>query len=440
MHEQSVAKLRGKVEILPLDLVAPNPWNPNRVPEHVMESIRHGFRVDGWLVSQALLVWATDEIETEQNLIIDGEHRWKCARDVGLREGPMVRLYGLSLREAKALTIKLNQKRGDWSENDLARVLAELAAEGEILAIDYGFKPDEIDALLALGAEGVNLPDLEPEPEPPAEDEDPEFFVSPDDPIAQPGDLWILGEHRIACIDSFVHASRRAALDGAAIDCVMTDPPYAIYGSSTGIGADIADDKMVRPFFEKLARLCSEHARMFGHVYICCDWRSYAALWDGARRAGLSPKNCIVWDKLSSGLGSMYANTHEFVAFFAALPVATAMKSTARRGQRQVHKANLVRYPRVMGKERQHNAAKPIQLFADLVENSTDAGDLVLDPFLGSGTAVLACEKIGRRCIGIDVEPKWVDVSIRRWEELTGRKAERRAGVLPVKDPEGAAS
>lgn len=439
MNEQRAAKLRGKVEILPLDLVAPNPWNPNRVPEHVMEAIRYGFRTDGWLVSQALLVWATDEIETPQNLIIDGEHRWKCARDVGLHEGPMVRLYGLSLREAKALTVKLNQKRGDWSEDGVARVLAELATEGEVLAVDFGFAQTEIDALLALGAEGVNLPEPEPEPEPKTagEDDDPGFFVPPEDPIARPGDLWILGEHRIACVDALVRASRRATLEGSAVDCVVTDPPYAIYGSSAGIGADIADDKMVRPFFENMARALGEHVRMFGHIYICCDWRSYAALWDGARRAGFSPKNCIVWDKHSAGLGSMYANTHEFIAFFAALPVDKAMRGDAQRGQRSVYKPNLIRYPRVTGKDRQHNAAKPVALFSDLIENSTDPGDLVFDPFLGSGTSILACEKTGRRCVGIDVEPKWCDVSIRRWEELTGHKAERRADALPVTDREG---
>lgn len=398
-----------------------------------MASIRHGFREDGWLVSQALLVWATDEIATPRNVIIDGEHRWIAARDVGLREGPMVLLHGLTEREAKALTIKLDQKRGRFGEDALARLVAELAQDGTDLAVDLGFKSDEIDALIAAAADGPDpVTTDEASTEANGEDEEPEFFVAPADPVTKAGDVWILGEHRIACIDTFVDAQRRALLEERAIDCVMTDPPYAIYGSSTGIGADIADDKMVRPFFEKLARTLVEHVRMFGHVYICCDWRSYAALWDGAKRAGLTPKNCIVWDKLSSGLGSMYANTHEFAAFFAALPVATAMKSTARRGQRQVHKPNLVRYPRVTGKDRQHNAAKPIALFSDLIENSTDHGELVLDPFLGSGTAILACEKIGRRCIGIDVEPKWCDVAVRRWEELTGRKAERRAGAIPV--------
>jgi DNA modification methylase len=403
-----------------------------------MASIRHGFREDGWLVSQALLVWATDEIATPRNLIIDGEHRWIAARDVGLHEGPMVLLHGLTEREAKALTIKLDQKRGTWrSDADLGRVLADLAAEGEILPVDFGFESGEIDSLIAAATSAgeLEITTDEAPPEATDEDEEPERFVSLADPITKPGDLWILGDHKIACVDTFHEEQRRALLEDALVDLVLTDPPFAIYGSSTGIAADIADDKMVRPFFEKLARICGEHVRMFAHVYVCCDWRSYAALWDGARRGGLTPKNCIVWDKLSCGLGSSYANTHEFVAFFAALPKERIMKRSSRVGQRQVHKLNLVRYPRVSGHERKHNAAKPVVLFAELIENSSDAGELVFDPFLGSGTTVIACEKTGRRCIGIDVEPKWCDVSVRRWEELTGRKAERRAGAIPVDPP-----
>jgi hypothetical protein len=149
------AKLRGKVEILPLANVQPNGWNPNIVPEHVMDSIRHGFRADGWLVSQALLVWATDDQGAERNVIIDGEHRWRAGVDVGLDKGPMVRLKGLSEIEAKALTVKLNQKRGAWDTEALAALVAEISPAlieaGTDLAVDLGFSSGEVNALIALG-------------------------------------------------------------------------------------------------------------------------------------------------------------------------------------------------------------------------------------------------------------------------------------------------
>lgn len=153
------AFLRGAVEILPLDTVEPNGWNPNVVPPHIMESIREGFRTDGWLVSQALLVWATDEHGVAVNRIIDGEHRWEAARAVGLTEGPMVLLRGLPVHEAKALTVKLNQKRGAWDLAGLGALLRGLEeAAVPVEAASMGFTVAELDAIVA----GAPLPQLPP--------------------------------------------------------------------------------------------------------------------------------------------------------------------------------------------------------------------------------------------------------------------------------------
>lgn len=155
VQEPTTAKLRGKVEILPLGSVQPNDWNANVVPEHVMESIRHGFHVDGWLVSQALLVWSTDETGAKRNLIIDGEHRWQAAQSVGLKEGPMVRLAGLTEVEAKALTVKLNQKRGDWDMDALAKLVQEIqfGLSDADLGLELGFSDEEAMRLVAMAAE-----------------------------------------------------------------------------------------------------------------------------------------------------------------------------------------------------------------------------------------------------------------------------------------------
>lgn len=141
---------RGEVKTVKLDRVEPNPWNPNEVSEALMESIRHGFQTDGWLVSQALLVWGKDEKGVERNLIIDGEHRHKCAKDVGILKGPMVFLDGLTEQEAKALTIKMNQKRGDWKKDDLNALLKSLEMDGYSLdALDLGFDQESLLSMLA---------------------------------------------------------------------------------------------------------------------------------------------------------------------------------------------------------------------------------------------------------------------------------------------------
>lgn len=162
--------VRGTVEILPLKDVKPNPWNPNRMTEEMMASLQHGLRHDGWLASQALLVWGTDADGETRNVIIDGEHRYRGALAIGLTEGPMVRLDGLSEAEAKALTVKLNQKRGEWDEKALSDLLQSIQfdVDGANLALEFGFAEDEMMKLLASAPEPLEglLPATPPTREP----------------------------------------------------------------------------------------------------------------------------------------------------------------------------------------------------------------------------------------------------------------------------------
>jgi DNA modification methylase len=209
-------------------------------------------------------------------------------------------------------------------------------------------------------------------------------------------------------------------------DMVWTDPPYAIYGSSTGIGSDIADDKMVRPFFMEILRVSRDAIKVMGHVYVACDWRSWPSWWEMAKRVeGLTPKNLIVWDKGGSGLGSSYANTYELVGFFSRLPKQTVMTSGFKTGQRQVHASNVVRFDKVPGGQRDHNDQKPVGLVAGQIELSSDPGEIVVDWFAGSGTTIVAAEQTGRRCFAMEIEPRYVDVCVKRWEAFTGKKATR---------------
>lgn len=230
------------------------------------------------------------------------------------------------------------------------------------------------------------------------------------------GQLWTAGPHRLACGDSFEEADMARLIgDEGAVDAILTDPPYAIYGSATGISSTIADDKMVRPFFASIFRLARERVKVFGHVYVHCDWRSWAAVWEGARAAGIVPKNCIVWDKGSFGLGANYQNTHEFVGFFAHLPPERAMTVNNASGQRQVLSSpNVVHFPRPRGDDRKHNAAKPVELLELLIGNSTEPDESVLDPFLGSASTIVACHRSGRRGLGMEMEPNWLAVSLER--------------------------
>lgn len=375
------------------------------------------------------------EFGQRKNIVIDasglvraGNGTLEAARRLGWTElawGPAPEEENAA--RAYALADNQTARLARWNDNLPSEIqwLAENGFGAPSLT-SFGFEPDRLSEILSHEPP----PDSGPRDSIPPEDVIPE---PPKVPITKRGDVWNLGEHVLICGDSFDAATRERVLDAGAVDLVVTDPPYAIYGSSTGIGADIADDRMVRPFFESVFRACENVVKPFGHIYLCCDWRSHSAIHESSRAVrgghyGIWPKNLIVWDK-GHGLGSMYAQTHEFVAFFAKQPTPKAMKSTQKEtGHRTVMKPNVFKHERAHGDDRQHNAAKPPALFRWLIENSSDKGERVVDFFGGSGTTIIAAEQTGRCATVFEVEPIHCDVTIARWERLTGGKARKLGG------------
>ncbi len=247
---------------------------------------------------------------------------------------------------------------------------------------------------------------------------------APANPKTKPGDIYQLGAHRLICADATNAAEVARLMDGKRADMVFTDPPYAIFGSSTGIAADITDDKMIRPFFREVVKGCVNVLKQFGHCYIFCDWRSWASWWDVTKASGLTGKNMIVWDK-GSGLGAMFANCHELVLFSSHTPLQKQM-SKKRSGERCVNgQKNVWEFHRAGGEdeERVHNAQKPVELVKHAIECSSDHGQLVVDFFGGSGTTMIAAEDTGRQCYMMEIEPSWCDVIVARWEAFTEKKA-----------------
>jgi hypothetical protein len=153
----------GTVETVALDRVKPNPWNPNRMTPRQLESLKHGLKEDGWLTSQSILVWRTDDTGTAKYLIIDGEHRWRAATALGFVEGPMVFLDGVTEAQAKALTIKLDNKRGSFDQEILRGLLREVQEQlGDEPALDLGFEDAAYLALIA--APGSDLDGIDNPP------------------------------------------------------------------------------------------------------------------------------------------------------------------------------------------------------------------------------------------------------------------------------------
>ncbi len=314
----------------------------------------------------------------------------------------------LTDREVEELNIRLNKNTGSFDFDALANNF-----EVDDL-LDWGFEPFE------LGIED-ETDDTDAEPQLDRAEELREKWG------VELGQLWQLGEHRLICGDA-LNGSADKYLEEHQTSAIITDPPYAIFGSSTGVKGDVADVNMVRPFFRELGKFCSIQVKQRGHIYICCDWRSFPVLSEEIGQT-VQIKNAIVWSKGESGYaGSFYSNTYELLAFFVNEPrTHSAFQSFNETGtpkHRHIYKSNVWHINRVPIKGREHFAEKPEELISEAIKNSTTKTDVVLDPFLGSGTTLIACENLGRKCYGVEIEPKYVAVTLQRYYDAFGIEPE----------------
>ena len=240
-----------------------------------------------------------------------------------------------------------------------------------------------------------------------------EVRVPPVDPITKPGDLWVLGDHRVVCGDSTKTEDVVRLMAGGKAEACVTDPPYAIMGSSTGAKND---PSLIRPFF-RLFWNAIKSSQAFD-VYMFCDWRSFPTISNESD--GWDIKDVIIWDKKHGGLGNPYRRQHEFIVF--ARPATSDKKMHGRVvGGCSISDVDVWQCERVSDKE--HNAQKPLPIVARCIQNSTDVGGVVFDPCCGSGTTLIAAEQLGRKCYGMEISPAYCDVIVQRWEKLTGKTA-----------------
>jgi DNA modification methylase len=409
----NVGKRRIEIAYVKLAELVPDPRNPRKMSDDQRARLRRGLEefglVDPFIVRRA------------DKLVVGGHQRLKEAIALGFEEGPVVYLDQLNDQEAMALNILLNNPhaQGEFDMKMLSDSLSELDAEGMDATLT-GFDEEQIQEIVTFegseggGGRGSSDENFDPTP--------------PEKPKAERGDLYVLGRHRLLCGDSMDAADVERLLDGHKTDAVFCDPPYAIYGSSTGVASDITDDKVIRPFFRDIMLMTARVLKPFGHAYICCDWRSWSSLWEVARGTGIVPKNMIVWDKGGGGLGSNYANAHELLFFASYVPLRQNMTQKLS-GIRSVNASNIWRANRVgaagTSKGREHNAQKPVEIVKMALENSTDNAERVVDFFGGAGTTMIAAEELGRSAYLMEVDPRYVDVTVRRWESATGQRAER---------------
>ena len=344
----------------------------------------------------------------EDNGIIAGHGRVMAARKLDLDVVPCLRLTHLTEAQRRAYVIADNRLalNAGWDDEMLRVEFAELQDLGFDLDLT-GFDSKELDALLAEPLE-AGLTDDDAVPDAPAE------------PTTQPGDLWQLGKHRLLCGDATSIDAVDRLMGGGKADMVFTDPPYGMsYGGGRTkrhdmIKNDDAQDADLITLVRDAVQCAVAASKPGASAYVCFTWRTYAEFESALNGAGLSVSNCIVWDKKSIGLGNAhYRPQHEFMFY---------CKGDDWRGGKG--ESDIWSLSRGATGEYVHPTQKPVELLERALNNSSKAGDVVIDSFGGSGSTLIACEKTGRSARLMDLDPKYCDVIIKRWEDFTGETAE----------------
>ena len=354
-------------------------------------------------------------------VIVAGHGRLAAAQKLGLAVVPVVVLDHLTPTQRRALVIADNRiaENAAW-DDDLLRVELE-ALQDEGFDLDLtGFDADALAELLA-GDEPVNEGQSD-------EDAVPEISETP---VSRPGDVWQLGPHRLLCGDATLAESYEALLDGKAVDMVFTDPPYNVnYANSAkdklrGKDRAILNDNLGDGFHAFLqAALTPMVAHCRGAIYVAMSSSELDTLQSAFRAAGGKWSTFIIWAKNTFTLGRAdYQRQYEPILY--GWPEGATRHWCGDRDQGDVWHFNK---PRVNDL---HPTMKPVELVERAIRNSSRPGDVVLDPFGGSGTTLIAAEKAGRQARLIELDPKYVDTIVRRWQDYAGAQAVREAdGVL----------
>jgi DNA modification methylase len=399
------------VEEVPIDLLRPDPANPRRIGDEALESLTRSLRRFGFV--QPVLA------RREDRTVIGGHQRLVAARRLGLATVPVTYL-DLRVEQARLLSLALNRIGGTWDEQLLARLLADLQASPEVDLSLSGFGEDEVRDLLR----SLETRDKQERPE--SFDLDEALEETTRAPRTKPGELWGLGEHRLLVGDATKPEDVERALAGRRADMVFTDPPYNVSlgdhgGQQQGARRRrIANDSLDPTAWESFVRAWARTllASVDGALYVCMSSKELGLVSRVLAEEGGHWSDTLIWAKDRFVLGRAdYQRAYE--------PIWYGWREGASHhwcGDRDQGDVWEIARP---ADAPLHPTMKPLPLMERAISNSSKEGELVLDPFLGSGSTLIACERTGRVCAGIEIDPIYAEVALRRWERFSGEIAER---------------
>ncbi len=439
LHHQSTGR-RASIAPAPRGLVdkitwraigdlKPFPGNPRRHPESQIVS----------LMKNIDRIWTAPILTDEIGTILAGHARLEAAKRLGLTDVPTVTIAGLSNSEKRAVVIADNRlpERAVW-DFDLLREhfnnLIDLDFDVELT----GFSTGEIDLVMDGGTSAPATADPT---------DDLAGFAVDGSAVSRLGDVWELGRHRLICGDALHGDDYERLLPGELAQMVVTDPPYnvKIDGHAMGRGkvrhrefamaAGEMSEAAYTVFLDKFMRLAVTFSRNGSLHFVFMDWRHLRELLNAAHPLYAELKNVLVWNKSNGGQGSFYRSKHELIAVFK--NGTAAHINNFGLGAHGRYRTNVLDYPSVnslhparRGDLELHPTVKPVALIADLIRDCSRRHGIILDPFGGSGTTILAAERTGRVARVIELDPLYIDVAISRWEQTTGMQVRHAATGL----------
>lgn len=411
------AKPDGPLTIRYVDprTLRPAERNPRIMPAQEMEALKAALERWGFVDPIVL--------RKEDSRIIGGHQRVTAAIELGMELVPVVEADVTAL-DAMILNEALNRIHGGWDEPALALHQQEIRLAGGDLSLT-GFTGREISLLgLSLGEkQGLTHDDALPGAPPP--------------PVAKRGDLWACGDHRLLCGDATDQGDVERLLGQARPALMVTDPPYGVdyhpewrekVAEARGVHAR---HKLGRVTGDERADWSEAHRLFLGSVaYVWCSGLHHHEVGWQLEAVGFDLRAQIIWVKQLAALSRGHYHWQHEPIWYAVRKGATGSWIGNRTQTTVWEVPNL--HPQGGGEEAgqqtEHSAQKPVEIMSRPIRNH-DAPE-IYDPFVGSGTTMIACEKLGRRCFAMDIEPRYVDLAVRRWEEFTGRPAERERANL----------